>query len=148
VLVRAAGSGAVAFAGSGTVAITFAGAAIGSGSGAVSWDGSGIGLVDVHAAGTGVFLFAGSGTGTVPPLALVTTIRPVADVTDGSWLNELGSAVDLFASVDDEPVDDATWIQSSLSASPDVCEVALGDPGGTPPPGTVTLFLRYQAILA
>ena len=70
-------------------------------------------------------------------------IRPTADVTDGSWLNEAESATDLFASVDEASPSDTDWIYSS-SGTPDVAEVALGDPGGTPEAGTVTLRVRHN----
>lgn len=75
-----------------------------------------------------------------------TTIRPSADVTDGGWLNEAASHVNLFASVDDNPTDDATWIQSPLTATPDAVTLALADPGGTPATGAMTLTIRLKRV--
>jgi hypothetical protein len=53
--------------------------------------------------------------------------RPDADVTDGSWTNELGSATDLYASLDESTATDSDYIQSSVNPSSDVAEVALGN---------------------
>ena len=78
--------------------------------------------------------------------APVTTVRPSADVVDGSWLNQAASAVNLYASVDDTPTDDATWIQSALTAGPDAVTLALDTPGGTPPAGEWTITLRIKRV--
>jgi hypothetical protein len=40
---------------------------------------------------------------------------PAADLADGSWTNELASAVNLYASIDEMTASDADYIQSSLS---------------------------------
>lgn len=83
------------------------------------------------------------------PAAATTTrtvVRPSADATDGGWLNEASSNVNLYASVDDSPTDDATWIQSPLSASPDECKLQLGDPGGSPTSGGMVLNLRAKRV--
>jgi hypothetical protein len=54
--------------------------------------------------------------------------RPDADVTDGSWLNELGTNTNLFASIDESAANDSDYIQSSLSPSTaDVVEINLSD---------------------
>ena len=78
--------------------------------------------------------------------AALTTIRPSADVTDGGWLNEAASAVSLYASVDDDPTNDAQYIESPLTYGTDVCEVQLADPGATPPAGDVILYIRHRAV--
>lgn len=64
---------------------------------------------------------------TAPQLAY-----PTSDVGDGSWLNESGSATDLYASVDEVTLDEADWIQSSSNPQDDAVELGLGalsDPG-------------------
>ncbi len=38
-----------------------------------------------------------------------------SDISDGAWLNQAGSNVNLFASIDEVTADDADWIQSDLS---------------------------------
>ncbi len=53
--------------------------------------------------------------------------RPIADLTDGSWLNQAGSGTNLYASVDEAAVDDADYIQSGASPVDDACELGLGD---------------------
>lgn len=40
---------------------------------------------------------------------------PVGDVSDGGWTNELGSTVDLYASIDEATPSDADYVRSSLS---------------------------------
>ena len=37
-------------------------------------------------------------------------------------------------------------IQSSLTETADLCKIALGDPGGTPSAGAVTLHVRLAGI--
>lgn len=59
--------------------------------------------------------------------AAVQYARPSADVTDGGWTNEVGSATDLYASLDEATASDADYIQSSVNPSSDVAEVALSD---------------------
>jgi hypothetical protein len=53
-------------------------------------------------------------------------VYPSADVSDGSWTNELGSAVNLYASLDESTASDADYIQSSVNPSSDAAELALG----------------------
>ncbi len=76
----------------------------------------------------------------------VTTIRPSADVTDGGWLNEAASNTNLYASVDDNPTVDTTYIQSPLTASANAVTLALASPGGTPGAGALTLTVRLKRI--
>lgn len=65
----------------------------------------------------------------VPTTAVITipqVARPSADVADGSWTNESGSAVNMHASIDEAIVNHSDYIQSSQSpASNDVYEVQL-----------------------
>lgn len=75
-----------------------------------------------------------------------TTIRPSADVTDGGWLNEAGNNTNLYASVDDNPTNDTTYIKSPLTASPDAVILALADPGFTPPSEGMTLTIRLKRV--
>jgi hypothetical protein len=70
---------------------------------------------------------------------------PVSDVTDGSWLNEAASNVNLYASIDEASASDADYIQSSATATTDTCEVALAN-AGTPGAGVVTLRVRYGLV--
>lgn len=78
--------------------------------------------------------------------AAITTIRPSADVTDSGWLNEAASNTNLYASVDDSPNDDATYIQSPLTATPNAVTIGLANPGGTPGAGALTLTIRLKRI--
>lgn len=63
----------------------------------------------------------------------VTFLRPTTDITDGSWLNELGSNVNLYASVDEgQPYDNTDYIESG--ALPDTTELRItssGDPAAS-----------------
>lgn len=57
---------------------------------------------------------------------------PIADVTDGNWTNEVGSNVNLFASIDETTPNDADYIKSEAAPNADVSVVKLGsmtDPG-------------------
>src|SRR5215203_5121797 len=61
------------------------------------------------------------------------TAVPISDITDGSWLNELGNNTNLYASLDESAASDTDYIISSslASGSSDTCEVGLtviGDP--------------------
>lgn len=60
--------------------------------------------------------------GAAPQIAV-----PISDVTDGSWLNELGSNTNLFASLDETVASDVDYIISSAlaPAATDTCEVGL-----------------------
>jgi hypothetical protein len=58
-------------------------------------------------------------------------LRPDADLADGLWLNESGSNVNLYASVDEAaPPSDTDYIQSSRNPSVDVCQLRFSDPTG------------------
>ena len=53
--------------------------------------------------------------------------RPVSDVTDGNWLNELGSNTDLYASIDEaSPPNDSDYIVSGEHPANNACKVRLG----------------------
>ena len=54
--------------------------------------------------------------------------RPNADITDGNWLNDAGSAVDLFASIDEVTPSDTDFIESGLAPSSDAVAMHLSDP--------------------
>jgi hypothetical protein len=43
--------------------------------------------------------------------------RPDADITDGAWLNEVGSATNLFASIDETSASDADYITNSTGTN-------------------------------
>lgn len=77
-------------------------------------------------------------TFTLPTATITVTqiARPDADVSAGGWTNELGSATDLYASINEAQPNHTTYIQSSLSPQDDVSEVSLGaltDPGTNTP---------------
>lgn len=70
---------------------------------------------------------------------------PSGDVTDGSWTNEAGSNVNLYASIDETTASDADYIQSSeLGAGSDVCEVALA--ALTDPISSSFHIVRYRYL--
>ena len=50
--------------------------------------------------------------------------RPDADITDGTWLNEAASNVNLFASIDEVTVSDADFVESALA--PATAAMAVG----------------------
>jgi hypothetical protein len=86
------------------------------------------------------------GTGASTATALQFQVSaPVADLADGSWTTQLGSAVDLYASIDEQIPDGADYIQSSLSPLVvDQCRVLLApldDPGTT---GNHTLRVMFK----
>ena len=64
--------------------------------------------------------------------AVVTDIfaYPDADDSDGSWLNELGTNTNLYASIDEVAVDDADYIISSTTTG-DKVRLRLSDPSAT-----------------
>lgn len=65
--------------------------------------------------------------GDVSIIVVLTYARPSTDVTDGTWLNQVGSNVNLYASIDESVLDDADYIISSVLApsASDTCEVGL-----------------------
>jgi hypothetical protein len=56
--------------------------------------------------------------------------RPSADIDDGGWTNETGSATDLYASLDEGVANDNDFIRSSANPSLDTCTIAASDPTG------------------
>jgi hypothetical protein len=67
------------------------------------------------------------------------TVRPISDVTVGTWTPSTGSS--LYAMLGDDS--DSTYIRSATGAGPDTCEVRLGpmtDPGSA----AVTLRVRHR----
>jgi hypothetical protein len=66
---------------------------------------------------------------------------PVADVTDGEWVNETGGKI-LYPSVDEAQANDADYIRSATSLT--TAEVQLNTLT-TPSTGTVSLFVRAKA---
>ena len=66
--------------------------------------------------------------------------RPVSDISDGAWLNETGSGIHLYTSIDEVSANDADYIYApSLS----LCEITLGDLSD---PGVNTdHIMRYRA---
>jgi len=75
-----------------------------------------------------------------------TTIRPASDVTDGGWLNEAGTNTNLYASVDDNPTNDAQYVESPLVNAYNLAEIQLANPGGLPGAGAGTLTIRHRAV--
>jgi hypothetical protein len=65
-----------------------------------------------------------------PPIAApiaAQKARPIADVADGSWLNEAASNVNLYASVDEpNTASDSDYIESAASPVNDLVKVRLG----------------------
>jgi hypothetical protein len=71
------------------------------------------------------------------------TIRPDADVSDGTWVDS-AAGTNLFAQLDEDPVNDADYIRTTSSA--DTCTVSLGNPSIVPAStDTVTVFFRAKA---
>ena len=72
----------------------------------------------------------------------VQTARPAADVSDGGWLNEVGSATNLFESINESAASDADYIESGATPVNDAAELEL-DALETAGSGTWTV--RYRA---
>ncbi len=53
--------------------------------------------------------------------------RPDADITDGNWLNDAGSAVDLFEAINEVTPSDADFIESGLAPATDAFACSLSD---------------------
>jgi len=64
-----------------------------------------------------------SDDGTVP-------IRPDADITDGAWLNQAASAVNLYQSIDESSLDTSDYIVSAPNGA--AATIGLADPGYVP----------------
>lgn len=110
-------------------------------------------LGTVTQAATGGQTFSGTITATLTAVTqsvestILEFLRPNADVTDGSWTNELGNNTNLFASIDEETANDSDYIRSSDSPTNDTAEVALSDPsGGTVASGAHIVRYRYRAV--
>lgn len=77
----------------------------------------------------GFFPIAGAPiAGAVIEAAETISISPNADVSDGSWTNEVGSNVNLYASIDEATANDTDYIKSGNNPANDLAEVALSDP--------------------
>ena|SRR5215203_549705 len=72
---------------------------------------------------------------------------PISDISDGSWLNELGSNTNLFASIDESAASDVDYIISSAlgSGSSDTCEVGLTSLTDPTSSSGHTVSYRYRA---
>lgn len=88
----------------------------------------------------GVAYDAGGCAGAITIAAALTTYRPSADISAGSWTPSSGS--NLYAMVND--AGDSTYIRSSTGAASDTCEVDF-PAMATPPAGTVTVYVRHRA---
>lgn len=63
----------------------------------------------------------------------ITTVRPDADRNVNSWLTSGASAVNLFATIDDTPTDDSTFIAAQASWPAGYYRARIADlPGGIP----------------
>lgn len=91
--------------------------------------------------GVGSFGF-GTVIATTPPQEA----SPDGDVADGSWLNEAGSNVNLFASIDEDTsggAGDSDFIRSSASpVAADIAKFSLGPL--TDPSGNTSHKVRYR----
>jgi hypothetical protein len=81
----------------------------------------------------------------VKAAATTQTARPSADVTDAGWVNQTGSNVNLYQSIDETAADDLDYIQSAEDPSNDEVVVQLSSLQ-TPESGTRTLRYRYNKI--
>ena len=67
--------------------------------------------------------------------------RPSADVSRGSWTNQSGGTANLWATLDDDPANDADFIQSSLTAN-DAYECLLSSVAPAVIPRNHSLIIR------
>lgn len=82
-------------------------------------------------------------TGGTHTLSQSVIAYPDADITDGGWLNELASATDLYASIDEIwPADDDDYIMSSGAPSADACTVGLSNVSD--PSSSTGHLVRYR----
>jgi len=79
----------------------------------------------------------------VPSRSVNTYMFPDADITDGGWVNESESNVNLFASVDEFMVSDSDFIKSGTNPSNDMCEIRLSNSASTPAEPFEVLY-RYK----
>lgn len=68
-------------------------------------------------------------------------LRPNDDAIDGNWLNDSGSNVNLYASLNETTAVDTSYIQSPANPANEVCKIALSNPTGTL---TEPFVLRYR----
>ena len=73
--------------------------------------------------------FVGTTSG-APPATQEWFLRPDADSIDGNWLNQSGSNVDLFASLDEITASDTDYIESPLAPVAETCRLAMSNPPG------------------
>jgi len=57
-------------------------------------------------------------------------MRPDADITDGGWTNQAGSATNIYQSIDESTLDTADYIKAAAGSA--AAEIRLSDPGYTP----------------
>jgi len=101
--------------------------AAGAGSYSLTGTPAGVLVKRVAAASVGSYTI----TGTAAALEYRFYLRPDADVSDGTWTDQLGGS-DLYAAIDEAALDDAEYIRSAIDPVNDTCVVSLGDPGKTP----------------
>ena len=71
--------------------------------------------------------------------------RPAADRTDGNWVSQVPSSLNLYQSIDETSYSDADYIRSGATPSNDTCTIDLSSIA-TPQAGTVTLRIRTRAV--
>ena len=81
-----------------------------------------------------------SGTASVAAVLLTEFAYPTVDLDDGGWTPSTGS--DLYATVDDVPVDDGVFMYSSAGSGSDTAQ--LGFSALSTPAGNVTIHIRHQ----
>jgi hypothetical protein len=70
---------------------------------------------------------------------------PIADVNPGLWLNDLGTAVDLFAHCSDPNAGPTVFVISPDDPVDEAFEIELGLLGD-PEAGTVTMYVRAKEV--
>lgn len=68
--------------------------------------------------------------------------RPDADVVDGAWLNNLGSAIDMYLSIDEVSSDDSDFVESELN--PSASAAAFGLSNVEDPQVSTGHIIRYR----
>lgn len=127
------------------------GAGGGTGTAVTQATASAAGTGAASAVGAAFFASAGaaSGAGTASSAGFwfqstASLLFPTSDSSGGSWLNELGSGVNLFASIDEGSPLDTDYIKSSSNPSSDISSFNLSDPtGGIQQPFEISY--RYRA---
>jgi len=115
-------------------------------SGAYSVSGTDAALEQGYLVGANAGSYAVTGTAATPYPS--TVLYPNADVTDGSWLNELGNNTNLYASIDEIAANDTDYIESPAlsSGNSDTCEIALTASGDPQRSFGHKFAYRYQAL--